>query len=195
MRRITDHCAQRKLLQWLIPVIGLFFIGGLYAADDNDLKVYSASTQMQEGSYQLDAQLEYGLTQVALDALDSGVPLTFKLEVDIFRPRKWIWDDVIASYDQRYQVVYHALTQQYIVTNLNSGVQNSYSNRKTALLTMGRINNYPLFDVDSMKIHDHYMGRLRVSLVINELPAPMRPWAYINADWNLSSEWFEWELK
>jgi len=196
MMKLTNNKIVRKSFQILALSCGLFYFADLLCAgNDVGLKVYSASTQEQDGAYQLDAQLEYGLTKAALDALESGVPLTFELVVDIFKPRKWIWNDVVASYNQRYQVVYHALTQQYIVTNLNSGVQNSYSNRKTALLTMGRINNYSLFDVDSMKIDKGHFGRLRISLLINELPAPMRPWAYINADWNLASDWFVWELK
>jgi len=181
----------KKTLQVCVMAL---YAGSLLAADSFGLKVYSASTQLQEGFYQLDAQLEYALSQSALDALESGVPLVFELEVDIVKPRKWVWDEVIASYDQRYQVAYHALTQQYIVTNLNSGVQNSYSSRNTALLTMGRINNYPLIDADEVKVDSGYKGRVRISLLINELPAPMRPWAFINSEWSLSSEWFEWEL-
>lgn len=195
MHTVTNTSMARKTFQLLVLGSSLFFIGSLCAGGDNGLKVYSALTQVQDGAYQLNAQLEYGLTQAALDALESGVPLTFELEVDVVKPRKWLWNNVLASYDQRYQVAYHALTQQYIVTNLSSGVQNSYSNRKTALLTMGRINNYTLFEEGSLKIEKGYFGRLRISLLINELPAPMRPWAYINSDWNLASEWFVWELK
>ena len=193
MRIFPQKIFSRKA-QLILVLCASVFVGSVIAADSYGLKIYSASTQIQESVYQLDAQLEYALSQAALDALESGVPLTFELEVDIVQPREWMWNKTISSYDQRYQVAYHALTQQYIVTNINSGVQNSYSSRKTALLTMGRINNYPLIDVNEVKIRDGYKGRVRISLLINELPAPMRPWAFINAEWSLTSEWFEWDL-
>jgi len=193
MRMFPQKFYFRKA-QLLLVLSASVLIGSVLAADSYGLKIYSASTQIQRGFYQLDAQLEYALSQAALDALESGVPLTFELEVDIIQPREWMWDKIISSYDQRYQVAYHALTQQYIVTNLNSGVQNSYSHRKTALLTMGRINNYPLIDFEKVKIRDDYKGRIRISLLINELPVPMRPWTFINAEWSLKSEWFEWDL-
>ncbi len=167
----------------------------LRASPGGELKVYSASTLMRGETYFLDAQLGYDLSQAALDALDSGVPLTFELEVEIYTPRKWLWDKVLSRHLHRYQVVYHALTQQYIVTNISSGIQNSYSRRNTALLSMGRVNDLLLVENEVLAETDAAMVRLRVSLDINALPAPMRPWAYINSDWLLASEWFKWELK
>jgi hypothetical protein len=165
-----------------------------FASGDEGLQVYSASTYPQGGMYYLDAQLDYGLSRAALDALDSGVPLIFELEVEIYTPRKWFWDKTLADYNYRYQVLYHALTQQYIVTNINSGIQNSYSRRNTALLSMGRIHNLPLLEKKKIPEGEKYLGRVRVSLDIGALPAPMRPWAYINTDWLLASEWFTWEI-
>jgi len=164
------------------------------ASDRDGLRVYSVSTHLQGKMYYLDAQLGYGLSRAALDALDNGVPLTFELEIEIFTPRKWFWDKSQSSYNYRYQVLYHALTQQYIVTNIDSGIQNSYSRRNTALLSMGRINNLPLLAKKELSEDEEYRGRIRVSLDIDALPAPMRPWAYINTDWLLSSEWFTWEI-
>lgn len=167
----------------------------LLAASDAGLKVYSASTVKKGDTYFMDAQLGYYLSQAALDALDSGVPLTFELEAVIYTPRKWFWNKTLLRSSHRYQVVYHALSQQYIVTNINSGIQNNYSRRNTALLSMGRINEVPLVNKKVLPESDTVMVRLRVSLQIDALPAPMRPWAYINSDWLLTSEWYKWELK
>jgi len=165
------------------------------AADDAPgLTIHSASTHLEKGVYLLDAQLEYVLSKVAIEALDSGVSLTFDLDIEVYKPRKWVWNDTVASLSQRYRIVYHALSKQYIVTNLNSGVQNSYASRNTALLTMGRIENIPLIDKKLLGGEGRWV-RIRLSLAINELPAPLRPWAYINSDWRLKSEWFEWQLK
>lgn len=158
------------------------------------LKVYSASTHVRGNVMYLDAQLEYTLSQAAVTALQSGVPITFKLEVEIFQPRKWLWDKVITDHVHRYQLSYHALTQQYLVTNISSGIQNSYSGRDVAMLTMGRIHNLPLVASTALPQQTELLARLKVSLDINALPTPMRPWAYISSDWSLSSEWYTWEI-
>ncbi len=179
----------------LLLVCSSGWLGVPLAGDTQGLRVYSASTQLQHDIYYLDAQLDYDLSQTAMDALDSGVPLTFELEVDIYEPRKWLWDKSLASLTQRYRVAYHALTQQYIVTNINSGIQNSYSRRNTALLTMGRVIDLPLVEKKLLPANGNHRARLRFSLVINALPALMRPWAYINSEWLLASEWFEWEIE
>jgi hypothetical protein len=194
MSLISSKCGILQATRLILLICASSWFGAPYAEDIKGLRVYSASTELWHDMYYLDAQLDYDLSQAAIDALDSGVPLTFELEAEIFQPRKWLWDKSLASFNQRYQVVYHALTQQYIVTNINSGIQNSYSRRNTALLTMGRINHLPLVEKKALPEDENYRVRLRFSLDINALPVPMRPWAYINSEWLLASEWFEWEL-
>jgi len=182
----------------LASILFFLFLAGHscpLSAARGELKVYSASAHLNGNMYYLDAQLGYDLSQAALDALDSGVPITFELEADIVTPRKWLWDKVLLENVHRYQVVYHALTQQYIVTNINSGIQNTYSRRNTALLSMGRVNNLPLMEKKLLNGVEDAQLKIRVSLDIKELPALMRPWAYINAEWLLASEWFTWEIK
>lgn len=193
LRTVLKNCTAYTAGILLIACLGSY-LSVVLAGDKKGLQVYSASSHLQGDMLYLDTQLEYRLSRAALDALDSGVPLVFELEVEIFTPRDWLWDKTLASYRFRYRLLYHALTQQYIVTNINSGIQNSYSRRNTALLSMGRIHNLPLVEMQQLPVADKYLGRVRVSLDIGSLPAPMRPWAYINTDWLLASEWFTWEI-
>jgi len=156
--------------------------------------VQNVSTELDEDVYLMDAQIKYQFSAAAIEALDSGVPLTIELDIEVFQPRKWMWDDNIAGLKQRYRIAYHALTQQYVVTNLNSGAQSSYQNRNVAIHMMGNIRRLPILDRHLVKEDEHYMARMRASLVINELPAPLRTWAYLASEWRLSSEWYEWPL-
>lgn len=156
--------------------------------------VQDVSTELDEDVYLMDAQIKYQFSAAAIEALDSGVPLTIELDIEVFQPRKWMWDDKIAGLKQRYRIAYHALTQQYVVTNLNSGAQSSYQNRNVAIHMMGNIRRLPILDRRLVKEDEHYMARMRASLVINELPAPLRTWAYLASEWRLSSEWYEWPL-
>ena len=191
------HCFTHKQVAWFLMALsamtGLLCTPLTVLANPN-LKVYSASTHERGNVVYLNAQLEYSLSEAAITALQSGVPITFKLKVEIFQPRKWIWDKVISEHVHRYQLSYHALTQQYLVTNISSGIQNSYSDRNIAMSAMGRIYNLALVATTALPQQADLQARIKVSLDINALPTPMRPWAYISSDWKLSSEWYTWDL-
>jgi len=191
------HCFTHKQVAWFLMALsamtGLLCTPLTVLANPN-LKVYSASTHERGNVVYLNAQLEYSLNEAAVTALQSGVPITFKLKVEIFQPRKWIWDKVISEHVHRYQLSYHALTQQYLVTNISSGIQNSYSDRNIAMSAMGRIYNLALVATTALPQQADLQARIKVSLDINALPTPMRPWAYISSDWKLSSEWYTWDL-
>jgi len=51
-----------------------------------------------------------------------------------------------------------------------------------------------LFDVDILNENEQYIARIKTFLDIGSLPSPMRPQAYFYPDWDMSSEWFEWEV-
>jgi hypothetical protein len=191
------HCFTHKRVAWFLMALSAMtglLCTSLTVLADPALKVYSASTHERGDVVYLNAQLEYSLNEAAVTALQSGVPITFKLKVEIFQPRKWIWDKVISEHVHRYQLSYHALTQQYLVTNISSGIQNSYSDRNIAISAMGRIYNLALVATTALPQQADLQARIKVSLDINALPTPMRPWAYISSDWKLSSEWYTWDL-
>ena len=39
-----------------------------------------------------------------------------------------------------------------------------------------------------------YIARIRAYLDIESLPPPMRPQAYFSSNWELTNEWYKWEL-
>ena len=39
------------------------------------------------------------------------------------------------------------------------------------------------------------IGVICSQLSIDSLPSPMRPRAYFSSDWNISSNWYEWEYE
>ena len=42
-------------------------------------------------------------------------------QIEILQRKNWLPDTTVASLSQRYQLKYHPLTEQFLVTNLNSG--------------------------------------------------------------------------
>lgn len=157
-------------------------------------RVIDAQTRLVEGVYRLDAKIVYDFSQATLDALNSGVPLTISLEIEVLRKRDWLWDETVAELQQRFRLEYHALARQYLITNLNSGEFKSFPTRDTALEFLGNIRDFPLLDRSLLNDNEPYYAQIRTALDIEALPTPLRIVAYLSGDWRLSSEWYAWPL-
>lgn len=157
-------------------------------------EVTSAATRLEGGVYRLSAQIEYRFSVTALDALQNGVPLVVEIEMEVRRRRPWLWDETVYALSQRFQLEYHTLSRQYLVSNLNSGERRGFPTRAAALHFMGKINNFPLLDRSLLPEGERYEGALRARLDLESLPAPLRLFAYLSEDWRLQSEWRTWPL-
>ena len=109
-------------------------------------EVRSASTRLNNGVYLLDARLQLVLSSEALKALNSGVPLTIELQLQMIRSRRFYLDSVDAELAVRFELEYRPLSQRYIVRNLNSGDQDSFATLYSALNNLGRIQGLPVID-------------------------------------------------
>jgi len=164
-------------------------------ASNPAFQIDHAGTTLDGDVYHLNANISYRFSQDALEALRNGVPLTIQLDIQVYHQRWWWWDKDLASLVQRYQLQYHALTKRYIVRNLNSGGQHSYSTLGGALHALGDIRKLPILDKNLVSADTSYKVRARVHLDIEALPAPLRPLAYISSGWRLGSKWYTWSLK
>lgn len=104
-------------------------------------------------------------------------------------------DEKIAAIEQRYQLSYRALSRQYLIKNINTGVQSSFPTLQAALDTLGAVVNFPMLDGQLIDPGEAYTAQLRARLDIEELPVPMRVLAYIYPGWRLKSEWYSWSLR
>ena len=186
--RIND-CAAGRLAGVLL--IGLLWMTGAVAAS---FDIISASTRLEGDVYRLNARIDYRFSSPALEALQNGVPLTVELEMEVRRRRSWLWDETVYALTQRFRLEYHALSRQYLVSNLNSGERRGFPTRSGAVQFMGQINDFPLLDKGLLEKDVRYEGALRVALDRETLPAPLRLVAYLSDDWRLASEWFTWPL-
>jgi len=159
------------------------------------IEINNVETRLVENVYWLNADIDFNFSNKTLDALKNGVPITIELNIVVSRHRDYLWDETIATLQQRYQLQYHALTKQYLLKNLNSTSIQSHSSLKTALAALGNIINFPLLDKNLLEDHQQYSARMRASVDVEALPVPLRLLAYITSGWRLSSEWYEWPLK
>ena len=156
--------------------------------------VHSASITMESGIYYLDTRVEYRLSANAREALDAGVPLTIHLEVEFINPR-WYWaDENVGDLRQSYQLQYHALSERYIVLNLNGGEQNTYATLSSALDGLGLITGLPLLNSSLLEPDESHDVRVRAVLSTEDFPGPLRFLAFWRRDWSMRSDWYRWQL-
>lgn len=158
-------------------------------------RILAAETKLKDNVFHLDANMELKFSNDALEALRSGVPLIVLINIEVRKDRNWWWDKTIAELEQGYLLLYHALSEKYIIHNLNSGAQQNFISLNTALYSLSNIREFPLIDKNLLEQGADYYVRLRTYLDIESLPAPMRPIAYISSQWQLESDWFSWPLK
>ena len=157
--------------------------------------IRSASTTLNEGVHELEARLQLILSDEALDALKNGVVLTIELEFEVIRVRGLWLDASDASLTFQYELEYRPLSQRYIVRNLNSGDQDSFSTLYSALNNLGRIQGLPVIDDAILSPGSNYRLRLRARLSTRQYPAALRLLFFWRSEWQLQSEWYEWLLE
>ncbi len=178
---------------WLrvLASLALLLSAPVYA---DEFTIDSIDTRLEENVYLLDAHINYQFSDDALKALHSGVPLTLLIEIDVQRKRRWWLDADIASLEQRFRLVFHAISGQYVVYNLNSGALYPFHTLDGALQALGTLKDFPLLDAQLVEDDEDYEVEMMVSLEIEALPAPLRPLAYITPAWRLNSDWYSWSL-
>ena len=195
-KRCATDCSYLHRLVLMALLIGLSAAApNAAAAEAPQFVVRSAGTVLIDKVYHLNAKIDYQFSDEALDALDNGVPLVVELAIEIERSRDYVWNETVASLRQRYQLAYEALTQRYVVTNLNSGADNYYPNRAASISALGDVNTLPIL-VESLQSPDqNYIVNLQASLDLEALPVPMRVIGYFSSNWRIASEWYSWPLQ
>ena len=198
----------RKRARWLGCALFLLFAAAVngqaliaapqpvpVADDPGRFEVRSASVEIESGVYLLSARVEFRLSTEARDALQAGVPLNIRLDVEVLHSRRFWFNNTIASLRQRFQLDYHALSERYIVMNVNSGQQESFGSLFGALNFIGRVDKLPLLDASLLEDAREYKLRMRAFLDQEKFPGPLRLLAFWRRDWSLASDWYQWPLR
>ena len=179
-------------LQLLLALVcaGLYCSPAAWAQGRFDIR--SAYVERAEGVYQLNATLDFEVVEGARAAIRDGAPFTLHLEIVVRRERSYWLDEVVATLDQSYELVYHALSDRYLVRNLNSGEQVSYPTLDAALDSLRVISNLPILDQALVRPERRHEISLRASLDIRTMPDTLRFILFWSDDWRQRSEWYTW---
>lgn len=178
-----------------MPALWLLLASLAWAADAGRFAIRTVFTNIHDGVIYLNADVEYELSEIAQEALASGVDLTIEIQIEVVRDRRFWVDRDVASLLQRYQLSYQPLSERFVTRNLNSGDQMSFAALPAALEHLGRVRELPLLDDALLKPGKRYEVRVRAMLDTRDLAGPLRLISFFWGDWRLESEWYEWPLQ
>lgn len=188
---------KRALGRTVALMCGLLLVSLNAHADQDEFYIRNAEINNVDGVYRLDADIQYALSEPVKEALLNGVKLVFELEIQLWRVRAWMPDKEVANLNQRFRLVYHALSQQYLVDNLNTGIQETFPDLTSALRYQGEVINLPVIDASLLESNSKYVCRIRARLAVDELPLPLRLRSYVSPAWwlaNLATDWYTLRL-
>ncbi|HKU13959.1 MAG TPA: DUF4390 domain-containing protein [Steroidobacteraceae bacterium] len=155
-------------------------------------EIRSAYVERAEGVYQLNATLDFQVAEGARAAIRDGAPFTLHLEIVVRRERSLWLDEVVATLDQNYELIYHALSDRYLVRNVNSGEQVSYATLDAAFDALRVISNLPILDQALVQPERRHEISLRAGLDVRTMPDTLRFILFWSDDWRQRSEWYTW---
>jgi hypothetical protein len=203
--------AYRKGHIALVMALSLGF--GAYALAA-DFSLPEVAVKLTGDSLQFTGLFDLGLTPKVEEALSKGIPLELILGVRLYRQRAILWDEKTTEWTRRRQIRYHALSGQYLVSELDdclgdpgadcakdfvdpvrSPIRENFNSLTEALRELGSLNDLKLRLPPNLTQEDTYSATLRIYLDIEALPSPLRPVAYTSPDWHLNSGWTSWTVQ
>lgn len=164
-------------------------------ADEFSVSIKKAELTLREKGYVLSADIDYQLSDRSRDALQNGIPLFWTVLVKVQQHRDYLWNKKLLDKEIRYRIQYHALLNMYRIRDESSDTVDNFSTLSAALHAMSTIRNIPIMDKADIASDTDYMVGVKVRFERDALPLPLRPIAYINPQWYLSSDWYLWSLK
>ena len=158
------------------------------------VNINSTNTYIDNNIFYLDASYKLNLTKESYKALRQGISFEIHTDFQLLEKRKWLWNKIVFKKKLIHKLEHKPLTKNFLITNLNSGIVNYYKNLDAAVNAIGNISKLRLFDKNKLQNNIKYLARIRLYLDIDSLPSPLRPRAYFSSDWNISSQWYRWEI-
>jgi len=163
-------------------------------AQERRFDIRSAYVEPVAGVWQLTAALDLALSRAAEDALAESVPLGLRLEMVVSGERRFLPSETVAQLEQRWQLAWDALSERYVITNLNSGGQSYHGTVAQALESLSRVRGLPLIDAALLQEGRRYEVSLRASVEIGGVPGALKMLLFWR-EWSRSTDWYTWSLR
>lgn len=143
---------------------------------------------------QLNLMIDSQIPSYILIAIDQGFAVPIMFEVEIRSERAYWFDDKIVSMKQQYLLHHQPMLDSFVVFDLNTSERHYFDTRKAAVQSIEVVYNYPMLDINNLAPDKDYYARVRFGIDTDMLPLPLKSSSLWDNDWDLKSDWYEWEV-
>jgi len=179
----------RRIAHFTVLLLAL----ATFRAAANEVEVQAASLEAVEDGLVLNADFDFELNQRLEEIVASGVPLYFRVDFELTRPR-WYWfDEKAASRQLQLRLSYHALSRHY---RLSTGtLQQNFASLGEALNVLKRVRNWLVADRTITFSDADYQAAVRMRLDAGMLPRPFQLSALTSRELQLESAWKRFSVR
>lgn len=164
----------------------------LTLAADFSARILSANLEETQYNFSLTTEINYQLSPIAREALQKGVPLSWNVLFKISR-QDLLYKTLIYEKSLNYTLQFHALLNQYEVKS--PGQLDMFLSLNAALNFMSQLHQALSINKNLFSKDKQYEFGVKTQFNREFLPVPLRPFAYIDMDWSLSSDWYLWSIQ
>ncbi len=164
------------------------------ALASDGIEFIDAELHSTEDGYVLSSNFSIDLTHSLEDALMRGIPLYFKLQLEVSRPR-WYWfDDVAIKTSRSLRLSYNVLTRQYRAS-VDGSLHRNFSRLDDMLALLRHTGRWLVAEPGALKPDASYSVAIQLSLDVSQLPKPIQVTALGSGEWRVSSGWARFAYK
>ena len=174
----------------LYGLVMLLWAGPACYVERQYVEIKQAQLRLQDNKARLSIKLDFQLSPSAEDALYSGIPLYWDVSI-VFKQQRDFWDKTLSARTYRYSLAYYTLLNNFRVKDEHKKAFRRFSSLQDALRYMQH------FETEEMPLTGYVANQciisvLNISFDKEMLPAPLRPIAYCDEQWNLSTNERQW---
>lgn len=191
------HCPAIRFRVFYLPcLLVLALLAPSAMAQDKDpFIVESADFSLDKELLMLEMVVKSDIPDYISIALEQGFAVPIMFEVEIRSEQRYWFDDRVVSLKQQYLLHHLPMLDSFVVLDINSSERHYFANREAAVRSLEVVYNYPMLKIDNLAADKEYYARVRFGIDTDELPLPLKSSSLWDNDWDLQSEWYEWEVK
>lgn len=176
---------------WLLACLAPWPL--LSAANAYVPQIGQAKVIYTDDSFYIQTQIDYQLSPTAKEALHKGIPLTWLTLIEI-RKIGNLRDSTLVRQELAYRLRFHALLNQYEVLTPHKESE-MFLTLNAALNFMSAAHASKAMPADLLQPGQRYKLAVKCQFDRELLPVPLRPFAYLDNQWFLSSDWTLWPIQ
>ena len=166
----------------------------LPARADDPFTIERAAFELDESLLLLNMEVSSEIPDYIAIAIEQGFSVPMMFEFEIRATRNWWIDDRVISLKQQYLLHHQPMLDSYVVFDVNNAERRYFDRREMAVKFIQVVYNYPMLDINNLAPDREYYARVRFGIDTDELPLPLKSSSLWDNDWDLKSDWFEWEV-